>query len=92
MEQRYVGLHVSPIDGNSLQANGPPDGNHAPPGYYMLFIVNNDGVPSIAQIVQLVSGQPEPIPTVSDWGLVVSAILLLTAGTIIVRHRRVLAT
>ena len=26
----------------------PPDGNIAPPGYYMLFLVNQQGVPSVA--------------------------------------------
>jgi hypothetical protein len=27
----------------------PEDGNHAPPGYYMLFLVNANGVPSVAE-------------------------------------------
>jgi hypothetical protein len=27
----------------------PADGNHAPPGYYMLFLVNDAGVPSVAE-------------------------------------------
>jgi len=31
----------------------PIDTNLAPPGYYMLFIVNNSGVPSIAPFVQV---------------------------------------
>jgi hypothetical protein len=38
----------------------PESGNHAPPGYYMLFLVNSEGVPSIAEWlrVQLRTEQP----------------------------------
>jgi hypothetical protein len=32
----------------------PPNGNYAPPGYYMLFLVNASGVPSIGRILQLI--------------------------------------
>ncbi len=31
----------------------PFNGNLAPPGYYMLFILNTNGVPSIARFVQI---------------------------------------
>jgi len=31
----------------------PANGNIAPPGHYMLFVVNTNGVPSVARIVQL---------------------------------------
>jgi hypothetical protein len=36
-----------------LSITAPANGNAAPPGYYMLFIVNNAGVPSVAPIVQV---------------------------------------
>jgi len=36
-----------------LTVTGPVDGNSAPPGYYMLFLVNSSGVPSSASIVQV---------------------------------------
>src|SRR5678815_3072950 len=36
--------------------------NIAPPGYYMLFILNGNGVPSVAKIVQII-GQSQPDPT-----------------------------
>ncbi|NJO94070.1 MAG: DUF1929 domain-containing protein [Hydrococcus sp. RM1_1_31] len=52
MQQRYVGLTFSTTSGGlSLQA--PPNANIAPPGYYMLFIVNSNGVPSVAKFVRL---------------------------------------
>jgi hypothetical protein len=37
----------------TLKLSTPKDGSWAPPGYYMLFVVNNDGVPSIAKIIQV---------------------------------------
>jgi galactose oxidase-like protein/carboxypeptidase family protein len=39
-----------------LNVTMPANGNLAPPGYYMLFIVNGSGVPSVASIMQLSSG------------------------------------
>ena len=51
----------------SMTVQAPASGTIAPPGYYMLFIVNSAGVPSIAPMVQLpIAGQliPTPTPTV----------------------------
>ncbi len=36
----------------ALTVTAPPNGNIAPPGYYMLFILNSSGVPSVATFVQ----------------------------------------
>ena len=36
----------------------------APPGYYLLFILNGSGVPSVAKFVQLVGTAPSPLPDV----------------------------
>jgi Galactose oxidase-like, Early set domain/Glyoxal oxidase N-terminus/PKD domain/Divergent InlB B-repeat domain len=52
MEQRLVTLAFQPGSGK-VTATAPPDGNVAPPGYYMLFLVNSFGVPSFATFVQL---------------------------------------
>ncbi|MEM7257495.1 MAG: galactose oxidase-like domain-containing protein, partial [Pseudomonadota bacterium] len=43
--------------GNSLQIQSPDNRNIAPPGHYMLFIINDDGVPSEAAIILV--GQPK---------------------------------
>ncbi|MHB8629030.1 MAG: galactose oxidase-like domain-containing protein [Aggregatilineales bacterium] len=47
-DQRYVGLVFKPVAGqpNKLAITPPPNGNIAPPGYYLLFIVDDRGVPS----------------------------------------------
>jgi PKD repeat protein len=60
MEQRMVGLTFTQGSG-ALTVTGPPNGNIAPPGYYMLFLINNAGVPSVAQFVQ-VSKTPTDVP------------------------------
>jgi hypothetical protein len=37
-----------------LNVIAPPNGNYAPPGYYMIFVVSATGVPSVGKIVQLI--------------------------------------
>jgi hypothetical protein len=51
-DQRYVDLTWTAQAGQ-LTAMAPPSPNNAPPGYYMLVIVNSGGVPSIMPFVQL---------------------------------------
>jgi len=51
--QRYVDLAFEVIDAGVLRAVAPLNGNHAPPGYYMLFVVDTDGVPAVAKFVQV---------------------------------------
>ena len=36
----------------------PPNGNVAPPGYYMLFLISSEGVPSVARFVRLLPPDP----------------------------------
>jgi hypothetical protein len=50
--ERYVPLSFTQTSGG-LTVTAPIDANLAPPGYYMLFIVNSAGIPSIAPFVQL---------------------------------------
>ena len=52
MEQRYVEVDFQ-AGPNVLTVQAPPGGNVAPPGYYMLFIVNAEGVPSEATFIRL---------------------------------------
>jgi hypothetical protein len=49
---RYVPLVFQQGSG-ILTVSAPANGNVAPPGHYMLFLVNNAGVPSVAPIIQL---------------------------------------
>jgi hypothetical protein len=47
-EQRYVGLEFNNKNSNILSAKVPLNKNIAPPGYYMLFIIKEEDIPSIA--------------------------------------------
>jgi hypothetical protein len=51
-DQRYVDLAFSPGSG-TLTATAPGTASQAPPGYYMLFVLNDAGVPSVATFVHL---------------------------------------
>ena len=59
MDQRMVGLSFT-AGGGVLNVTSPANGNLAPPGYYLLFILNSSGVPSIAQFVQLMTNPGTP--------------------------------
>jgi PKD repeat protein len=61
MNQRYVPLSFSAA-GSQLTVTAPPSANHAPPGYYMLVVVDSKGVPSVAKWVHLGQGGGSPPP------------------------------
>ena len=61
MEQRYVPLGFT-AGGGSLTATAPANANLAPPGVYMLFLVDAAGVPSVARMVTLGGTAPPPPP------------------------------
>jgi hypothetical protein len=44
-DQRYVGLNFDHVNANTLTATIPNDPSVLPPGYYMLWIINNNGLP-----------------------------------------------
>jgi hypothetical protein len=52
MEQRLVGLSFT-AGPDALEVKAPATGDLAPPGYYLLFILNSEGVPSVGQFVRL---------------------------------------
>jgi hypothetical protein len=49
--QRANILEFTSVDGG-LNIQLPANGNEAPPGYYMLFLVNDEGVPSVAEWIR----------------------------------------
>src|SRR5438552_7374550 len=64
MDQRLVGLSFTAGTG-VLNVTAPPNGNIAPPGYYMLFALTSAGVPSVASFVYLANAAPVPDFTLS---------------------------
>jgi hypothetical protein len=59
MGQRLNTLSFSPTTGG-LNITAPSSANQCPPGYYMLFILNGTGVPSVAKIIRIDSAAPTP--------------------------------
>lgn len=51
-DQRHTFLSYT-FNGSGLNVNAPADSHKVPPGYYMLFVMNSSGVPSIAEIVKI---------------------------------------
>jgi hypothetical protein len=52
MDQRLVGMSFS-ASGDTLTIQAPADGNIAPPGWYLLFVVDASGAPSVGQFVRV---------------------------------------
>ena len=51
MNQRLDYLAFTAPNASSLSVTAPASGNLAPPGHYLLFILDGNGVPSVAKIV-----------------------------------------
>jgi fibronectin type 3 domain-containing protein len=66
MDQRLIGLcgpapqPPCSAGGGTLSLTSPPNGNIAPPGYYMLFLLDSAGVPSKATFIQLTAHSTTP--------------------------------
>jgi hypothetical protein len=50
--QRYVALAFTTIP-NGIDVTAPTSGNVAPPGHYMLFLVDSAGIPSVSAMVRI---------------------------------------
>ena len=60
MEQRYIPLSFTP-GATTITATAPDNSNIAPPGIYMLFIIDANGVPSLARIVSVQGNSPPAV-------------------------------
>ena len=67
MDQRYVPLAFTAGNG-TLTVTGPANVNIAPPGPYMLFVVDAAGVPSVARMVTLPLTNSPPTVTLTRPG------------------------
>jgi hypothetical protein len=52
-DQRYVGLEIQQQKARKLTLVGPPDRNVAPPGYYLLFVLDRKSVPSVGRFIRV---------------------------------------
>ena len=52
-EQRLVDLEITGRSAGDLQVAVPVNPNLAPPGWYMIFLIDQDGIPSLATWIQI---------------------------------------
>ena len=88
--QRLVDLPVINRDGAGIQVQVTDNPNLAPPGWYMLFITNTKGVPSVAKWVHLASAPATATPAggyattvLGTAGLIAYWPLAETGGTVV---------
>ncbi len=65
MNQRLIPLALTKRTG-CVDLSAPPNVNAAPPGWYMLFLLNDQGVPSVAKFVRLRPGGDAPPNCATD--------------------------
>jgi hypothetical protein len=72
-DQRYLNLAFSQ-SGSSITVDAPATAALAPPGYYMLFVLSDTGIPSIASWIHLTSASEDTEPPSPPTGLNAAAI------------------
>jgi fibronectin type 3 domain-containing protein len=73
MEQRYVPLTFT-AGSNTVTATAPGNPNIAPPGVYMLFILNANGVPSVSKMVSVGAAPAGTSAPTAPTGLTANAV------------------
>jgi len=66
---RFVPLSFTHAGSGALDVVAPANGFIAPPGYYMLFLVDGNGVPSVAAMVRIPTPAEDGIPPSAPGGL-----------------------
>ena len=66
-DQRYVELDFTTRGGNLLHVKAPPNRNIAPPGDYMLFLLNSAGAPSEGKFITMRLTQANLVSRVGDF-------------------------
>ena len=62
MQIKVVWLQITGTSSGSITVSAPINANIAPPGYYMIHVLNSSGVPSIAKIIAI-PGTAQPPDT-----------------------------
>jgi hypothetical protein len=60
-ELRFIWLQIQSKGSNNVTVSAPLNGKIAPPGYYMIHVLNSAGVPSTARIIKI-PGTASPPP------------------------------
>jgi hypothetical protein len=66
MHQRFQRLNFAAVSGG-LNVQVPANTNLVPPGDYLLFLLNADGVPSVGRFISVGGqAQPQPVPQINS--------------------------
>ena len=69
-DQRYVELEFESSPADRLDVQAPPNTNVAPPGYYLLFVLDRKRVPSVGRFIQICSSSSPSVnirPDIRDF-------------------------
>jgi hypothetical protein len=58
-DQRLLELEFKVLSDEKLEVQGPLSPAHMPQGYCLLFVLNNDGVPSVGKFLKVHQGKPD---------------------------------
>jgi hypothetical protein len=69
MDQRHVLLRIIGATGDEITLKAPEGRTVAPPGFYMLFLLNDRTIPSVAKIVHLdpTASNPQQSLLIDSW-------------------------
>ena len=82
-DQRRLSLNFRPMGGQLYEVDVPSNPGWALPGYWMLFALNDDGVPSVAKVVRVHgTGAPVITPIADQTTLLGAAVSLQPAVTV----------
>ena len=51
--QRFIGCAITGVSATSIDTKAPPDGTYAPPGWYLLFLIDGGRIPSVARWIRI---------------------------------------
>jgi hypothetical protein len=54
-DQRFVKLAIQSKTANSITVQSPPNGKVAPRGFYLLFLIDSNGIPSVGRFLKIKS-------------------------------------
>jgi hypothetical protein len=66
-DQRSVELSFTATSASNLRVTAPANSTAAPAGPYMMFLLNSNGVPSVASFVTVNNAPAPPAPTVASF-------------------------
>jgi hypothetical protein len=81
-EQRLLYTYFSATSASALSVTSPTSQGAAPPGWYMVFIIDGNGVPSVAKFLQLMPNPTNQPPTATITNPTTSSVTIAAGQTV----------